>query len=371
MAPGPLKRLEVAWRDAWMAALARILPHSEGGLPDWGARPYTVLYLRYDRIGDMVLATPLIRAIATSHPGITVDVLASPVNAPVLQGNPHVRRVLTFDKRDRPGFLRVMRQLRAARYDVIVDDLAAARSASLTRTLLMLAANAPHRIGVAGQASEFIYTHAEPPGPPGHQVEIASVIARAFGVEPEWDAWRPRVYLTEAERAVAEERWVRVDRESGVAEPRRLLVNLSASHSSRRWPDERFVETIRALRQRHRDLAVGVMGAPAERASVDTVARLAGVTPIQAPSIREAFAVVAAADVVFTPDTSITHAATAFEKPVAVMLRRVLEHFLPWRVSYRAIWVESETFAGLPAERVIGALDDLLAEVPLRSTAAP
>lgn len=52
--------------------------------------------MRYERIGDLLLATAAIRAIAVSHPTITVDVLAAPENEPVLRGNPFVRRVLQF-----------------------------------------------------------------------------------------------------------------------------------------------------------------------------------------------------------------------------------------------------------------------------------
>lgn len=371
MAAGPLKRLEYAWREAWMAALGRLMPRPESGeIPDWGSRPFKVLYMRYDRIGDMILATPLLRAIATSHPGITVDVLASPINAPILAGNPHVRRVHLFDKRDRANFPRVLRALRAEGYDAIVDDHAAVRKASLTMIFVMLATGARHRIGVGGQENEFIYTIPVPPGPPGHQLEMASVLARVFDVEPDWERWRPQVELTDAERGAAEERWQRVERESGLAGPRRLLVNLSATHAARRWPDERFVETIRTVRQRHRDLAVGVIGSPAERGSVDTVGRLAGVTPVHTPSVRDAIALVSLADMVFTPDTSITHAATAFEVPVVVMLRAIAAPYLPWRVPYRAIWGEAAAFSDLPVERLVGALDELLAETAARRSAA-
>ena len=44
-----------------------------------------MLYLRYDRIGDMVLATGIIKAIVSAQPTVTVDVLASLANAAVLR----------------------------------------------------------------------------------------------------------------------------------------------------------------------------------------------------------------------------------------------------------------------------------------------
>lgn len=366
MAGAALKRLERAWRAAWMRALARLLPRSRGGTPDWSARPHKVLYMRYDRIGDMILATPLIEAIATSHPTITVDVLASPGNAAVLDGNPHVRRVHTFDAKRRSAYWRTLRTLRRERYDAVVDDHAAMRKASLTMIFVMLATGARHRIGVAGQENEFIYTVPVPPSPPAHQLEMASVIARVFGVEPNLDRWRPAIALTEQERKWGEGRWREIEERSGSAEPRRLLMNVSAAIAKRRWPIERYIAVAREIRRRHADLAIGVIGAPGEQDVVRAVAQSAAATPLETASVRHAFAVVAGADAVFTPDTSITHAAVAFEIPVAVFILTASAAYVPWRVPHRLVWVHERTFADLPSEPVIEALDDLLSTVTRR-----
>jgi heptosyltransferase-1 len=270
--------------------------------------------------------------------------------------------VQLFDRRDRSSYLRVLRSLRRERYDAVVDDLGAAGAASLTRTLIMLATGAPHRIGVAGQENDYIYTIAVPPGPPGHTIETSAVVARAFGVEPRWTEWRPSVELSEGERATADAAWQRVADESGTEHARRLLVNVSATHAIRRWPDERFVALLRDARTRHPDLAVAVIGTPPERQRIEAIAREARVSVVHTASVRQAIALVAEADVVLTPDTSITHAATAFEIPVVVMLRPSMARFLPWRTPHRAVWVESESFSALPVEPVAEALDALLAE---------
>ena len=349
-----------------MRALARLLPRSRGGIPDWSARPYRVLYMRYDRIGDMILATPLIRAIATSHPTITVDVLASPGNAPVLDGNPHVRQVHTFEAKRRSAYWRTMRALRRERYDAVVDDHAAMRKASLTMIFVMLATGARHRIGVAGQENEFIYTVPVPPAPPGHQLEMASVVARVFGVEPDLERWRPTIALTQAEREKGEARWRDVETASGLTAPRRLLINVSAAIAKRRWPGERYIAVAREIRHRHADLAIGVIGAPGERDVVRAVADAAGATALETPNVRDAFALVAAADAVFTPDTSITHVAVAFEIPVALFILAASAAYVPWRVPHRLVWVHERTFADLPVEPVIEALDGLLRDVQRR-----
>src|SRR6476661_7814468 len=73
---------------------------------------YRVLFLRYERIGDMIMATSVIRNIAGALPSGKVDVLATPTTAPVLQGNPHVGNVLTLERNSFRSYSEVMRRLR-------------------------------------------------------------------------------------------------------------------------------------------------------------------------------------------------------------------------------------------------------------------
>ena len=50
MADSALKRLELRWRSVVMRTAARLAPRPlRAGPPDWDARPYRVLYLRYWR----------------------------------------------------------------------------------------------------------------------------------------------------------------------------------------------------------------------------------------------------------------------------------------------------------------------------------
>src|SRR6476619_7029258 len=138
------KRLEQGWNRLFIRVLGRLMPAAPQEKPDWAARPHRVLYLRYDKVGDMIISTSLIDAIAQSHPTITLDVLASPANAPVLEGNPNVASIIVWDKA-RPGsYSRLFRELRQARYDAVIDCMIL--SPSTTTLLLMLASGARHRI---------------------------------------------------------------------------------------------------------------------------------------------------------------------------------------------------------------------------------
>ena len=351
-----LKGIERGFKAAVIRALARVMPvPRRGERPDWGALPHRVLYLRYDRIGDMILATGIIEAIVTAQPTVEVDVLASPANATVLTGNPHVQRVVTFDKRRPWTFPKTVAALRRARYDAVLDAMVL--SPSLTTVLLMWASGARHRIGVAGRGNEFALTIGVPRTRHAvHYVDHSAALLSAFGVEPAprdrreadegrdgmaasiepagsgvldapaggWGLWKPRLYLSDAERAAGERHWEALSVGRGRAPDAqwRLVANVSAGDQTRYWPEDRFIETLTWVRDAHPDLSVLVIGSPRDTDRIDRIASGAGVPSAHTPGVRDMMGLVAASDMVFTADTSVTHVASAFGTPAVVMFPR-------------------------------------------------
>jgi hypothetical protein len=73
----------------WMRAIGRALPGPRVvDTARLDARPLRTLFIRYERIGDMIMATGLIRVLAQASDRGTVDVVANPSTGPVLEGNP-------------------------------------------------------------------------------------------------------------------------------------------------------------------------------------------------------------------------------------------------------------------------------------------
>lgn len=345
-----LKQLERAWKRLVFRALGALLPgHRVSRPPLWDDRPHRVVYLRYDRIGDMIMATPLIRAIARSHPTIQLDVLASPSNAVVLAGNPHVRRVLIFDRRRVASFMRTARALRRERYDAVIDGMVL--QPSVTMLMLMLATGARYRIGIGGRANDFIYTlPVLAAAPDAHQIVQSAATAMPFGVDVRRTDWRPELFIDPHERTRAEETWYT----AGDGRPR-ILVNIAAGEARRRWPSDRVVTAIRAGREAAPRSTVLVMAPPAELEEAERIARDAGARAV-VPGLRDAFALVATADVVFTPDTSIAHAASAFSKPSVVMMIGGSAIFEPYATPGRFVYSPGPTLESLEAQPVIDAL---------------
>jgi ADP-heptose:LPS heptosyltransferase len=353
-----------------MRVLGRMLPGPrEATLPPLTSPDYRVLFIRYERIGDMIMATSLIRNIASALPGGKVDVLATPTTAPVLERNPYVGKVLTLERKALRGYARLMKQLRRERYTVMVDGRINNPAIFTSTPLLMYAGRARFRVGARGDRDPRIYNVCVPEwNRVDHYIEGSKHLAVPFGVDPSRVDWQPEIFLSDDEKARAERSWSEA---TELAAPegtvprgttKRLLVNLSASEAKRRWPDGKFIATLQAARARAPNMPIVVIGLPSEWESVSKVANAVRALPVRTPQLRDAFALVGAADMVFTPDTSISHAASAFRKPSLVLLKREHRPYAPWNTPGEIIaWNEAEIHQ-LPHERVSELLDKLLAD---------
>ncbi len=74
-----------------------------------------ILIVKRDKIGDLLLTTPLIGHLARVLPGARIDVLANDYNAWVVADNPHVERVWVYRRTRHAGSLRITAALEQAR----------------------------------------------------------------------------------------------------------------------------------------------------------------------------------------------------------------------------------------------------------------
>jgi ADP-heptose:LPS heptosyltransferase len=313
--------------------------------------PRRILIVRNDWIGDMVMSTGCFRRLKEAYPEADVDVIASPANDVVLDGLPFVRKRFIHRQGDLRSLRRLRRQLRAEPYDVALNGRVLRPKLTPDPALLLLASGAPRRIGPGGGGSDFVYTDAVRPPVGAHFVDHVASLTRPLGLDPERGDWRPVLHVFPREREGAERRWAEVPG-SGP----KLLVNMSSRDPRRRWPLERYVAALRQLRSAAPDVRVLVISPPDESGNARTVAGQLGV-PAATPGLRDSFALAASADLIFTPNTSIVHAASAFSIPVVMLTISAWAGFGPYRTPGRYLCPRSPTLAGLEVEPVAEALE--------------
>lgn len=367
-------------------ALGRLLATQQAcAAPDWSGRQHRVLFLRHDRIGDMVLTTGILKAIRVAQPNVTMDVLASTRNAAVLDHNPYVGTVHRLD-RSRPWrLLLTLWRVRRARYDAVIDPMVTAPS--LTTMLLMWACGASHRIGAGGRGNDYVLTvKVERIRGATHFVDHLAALLAAFGISPQappvdrapsptrrsesctgWGIWRPALFLTPDETGFGERLWRAADQAAFPEVERsavcRLIVNVSAGSWWRYWPEDHFISAVTRIRAIYPHISVVVVGAARDAARMGRIGRGLGVRVAHGTTLRQLLALIATSDVVLTADTSVTHIGAAFSKVVlALYARSGGTNWGPYGTIGRTVSTPSVSLEQLRVEPVVEALVDLLAE---------
>ncbi len=331
----------------------RLIDRPEDGL-DLGTAP-RILFVRAERIGDVLVSVPVLRAVRQRYSGATLDLLVSSANAgvaPAVRG--WIDRVWRYDKRLAPT-VRLVRQLRLANYDLMVD---LAGGPSVTSRFVAHWSGAERVLGMLHEQPGFL-THAVPMLDPRrvHVVTRTAQLLLAFGVDPATVNLTLEYPLTDRERAGARARLPKL------THPYRFGVNVSGRGPAKYWGRDNFVEAIRLLRLLDDRFTVLVCGAPDAREEVAAIAAAAGADAL-APlsSFHEFAAVINSCDLLLTPDTSVVHLAAAWRVPT-VGLFRAEENTVPWvpyQSPHRAI-VHDGPISGVSLQQVGQALAELIA----------
>ena len=279
----------------------------------------TSLVIQTAFLGDVVLTTPLLRALAERDGPL--DVLTTPAAAPLLETHPAVRRVIPYAKRgaDRGwrGLRRLARQLQAAGYATAYLPHRSLRSAALAWL-----ARIPRRVGFH-DGWRLLYTETrhrprEREGEEGrHEVDrlLALADATASGGEVRRHHLMPNLETTIHDRA-------RVEgflREHHLHEPFAALAPGSI-WGSKRWPAFAMVAERLAPR-----VGIVVVGGPEDAALGAEITAAVGRCGGRAASacgrlgLRESVDVIRRACVLVTNDSAPLHFAQAVGTPTVAL----------------------------------------------------
>jgi len=294
------------------------------------ADPRSIFVLRNNDIGDLLAVTPLFDALRRRFPASHIAAGVGRWNLPCLERNPHLSEVLLaeapwFNKQvPRQTPLHALawitrseqaREIARRGFDVGIDVLG-----SRWGTLLLLRARIPYRLGVRGYAGGHTGVQGRVDFDPWEHVGRSALrfaeLLGAIDLPP----CRPQIFLAAAERRLGETCWRELDAaDAGQAGPR-VIVGPSGGVAARCWPLESFAALAGLLAER--SAVIAVAGGPRDRTAGDRVAAAAPRARNLAGhlSLRETFALVAAADLVICNSSMLMHAAAAFGRPTLVLL---------------------------------------------------
>ena len=326
--------------------------------------PLKILLVRPRLIGDVLLTTPVIRAMRRRYPDAESVYLVEAHAAPVVAANPHLSETIVI--RHRRGLKRVLedlwlaRRLRARRFDVAVDMHGGTRSGWLT-----FATGARMRVGYDVSGRTWMYTHivARPAGTlPGIPFAIMwdlarSSTSRSASADPARDRLEMPVTPAAAARSTR-----RLDQlgvtaaDESRGDARRCGERVQAMARSGLWRGG-----ARAGRGPRRVvLVVGRSGRGNHRshrqcAQAMTRRRPAAVVAAPGWPLEELRALMDRAALFVGGDSGPMHIAAASDVPIVAIFGPTLPaHWAPWRPAQLAIRDRGARTARVPALRSAG-----------------
>ncbi len=283
-----------------------------------------ILAVRLSAIGDILLTTPLLRAIRTRHPGARIAVLTKQQYVPLLSDNPNVNEVFGMESQE--SLRRVAERIREVRYTHLLDLHGNLRTLALRRL-------APGRWSTFSKRriprAAMIVTKRNFYGGESSMAERYFEAAAGLDVRPDGEP---------PEFSLAPEIEERIDarlRELGLGGgPALVALAPGAAHATKRWPALHWIELAKLLRDTGAELVV--LGGPDDAKLGQVIASTVGAGAASlagALELQETGAVINRSAALISGDTGVMHMATGVGTPVVALFGPTVREFgfFPYR----------------------------------------
>jgi heptosyltransferase-3 len=314
-----------------------------------------ILVIRRDNIGDLILTTPLIRALRRRYPQAWIGALVNSYNARVLEANPDLDEVFIYTKAKHRGSASIwsaywstislilrLRKLHVD-YAILASPAASSKAQMFARRI-----NARTIVGF-GECTSPGYGLTPGSAGPLHEVEEVFRIAPLLDIDgpPPGTA----IFVNQHEMAGARSLVTNtLPRNSTL-----IGVHISARKVNQRWPAEKFVEFLLKLRELRPDLAFVLFWSPGESdnpthpgddAKAHRILEQLGnfpIMPFPTIALSDLFAGLAVCEQVICSDGGAMHVAAALGKPILCFFGNSdAGRWHPWGVPYQLMQRPSE-----------------------------
>ena len=279
----------------------------------------SILFLRYDRIGDMVITTPVFRELKLAYPHIQITVLASTANQDVLINNPYVDNIITNHKNNLLSDLSSLLKLRKQKFDVCIEfDHSVIPHAIIRLKVIkpkkVISVKKDGRYGVDG-SELLLYDFYTEKLKGQHFRDIWLATLKPFGVKPKSNVYD--LFITDTQQKQAQNFIKQYSSKFLVG------INLEGAVKGKKIKFSELWQICQGLHKANNNIQVIILTTPGNlqsiyekvtEGSLDYV-----VTSYKTDTILDAAALISQLDLIITPDTSIVHIASAFNKPIVTI----------------------------------------------------
>jgi len=292
-----------------------------------GSKLRKALFLRPDKIGDMIVSLPVFDNLKKAYPHLKLSVLCSPRNHAIIKNDPRFDRIFLYKKNFFHDLAR-LRDMRKENYDCVVDMIS---NDSITNLFLAgYSVKGKTRIGVQKSKYKdyYEYSYYHELDDMRHIIRNTLQLLEAFGLDSEAaDAYAPP-YIDDDARLAVENfyRNYENDKKSNIG------FNLSVGNPTRIWSMDKCRELVKKIVENN-DVRLIVVTAPPDRQQGDELTRGFDENVIQIPqnlNLARVSAIIEKLDLLITPDTSLVHIARSFKVPVVGLYPKPVKNFILW-----------------------------------------
>ncbi|MFH1655376.1 MAG: lipopolysaccharide heptosyltransferase II [Candidatus Omnitrophota bacterium] len=215
-----------------------------------------ILVIRTDRIGDVLLSTPVIKAVKDFFPNSFLAVMVRPYAKEIIEGNPFVDELIIYDKYGKHksilSSLKFANELRKERF-----DLAIILHPTNRVNLISFFAGIPERIGYNRKMGFFLTKKLDDKKYLGekHEMGYSLDVIRALGIEPQ----DKTLFMPIKKES---EDWVDriLKKNNALNSPNLVAIHPGASCPSKIWPQEHFSDLANRLIEEYRFKIIIISG---------------------------------------------------------------------------------------------------------------
>jgi ADP-heptose:LPS heptosyltransferase len=320
-----------------------------------------IIILRIGKIGDIILSSFVFSILKKSNPKITIELITLKKNKDVLRSNPNISKIYFVNK----NFLSLFKllPLKLKKYDLVID---LNDNPSTTSAFLLKLINAREKLGFnfSKQKKYLSVIIDQPDKEKTHIIERYSHLLRASGLNFSDELVKAELFL---DSKIEEE--IKNQFEEFKKNYRLVGINISAGAEIRKYPSEKWIETIKILSDKYPRLKFIILLDLKDRADAEKIFNSLNKNLFvftKGNSFQHFAARIKKLDLLITPDTSAVHIASAFQIPVIALFPNVKWNFVsfaPYKTFNKIILAESERIEQIPVEKIINAFDELIKEL--------
>jgi len=298
-----------------------------------------ILIVRTDRVGDVVMITPMLREFRRTFPDAFIATLTNPNTREILINNPHLDVTITDDLK-KESFRNTVKEIRKHKFTHGLLVMPTERAA-----YQMFLGGVKERIGVGRKLYEVITFMKSVSRnkyiPLRHEADYCMDLARSLGVVT--SNLMPEIFVTDGERSQG----LQMLKESGVSENFfKVILHTGSGKSSSNWSEEKYFGLIKEILKKRNDIQIILT---AKEMSEDFKNKVKKeyfdktiIVEDKIKRLRDLICIISNADHLIAPSTGPLHIASALKiRTTGLYCHRLMNCAAHWgALGHRAINIE-------------------------------